>query len=386
MAESLKISAIIVYQNCNKSENQMNLLIFNIGSSTVKYAVFSDLELKLKGIIEKIKDNAGYITAINHISRLLKNKNIKIDAIGHRIVHGGTIRESKVINNRLIKIIEKYSEFAPLHNPPELIGIEYCKKIFNCKQIAVFDTAFFSQLPMKSYIYGLPYKYYLKYGIRRYGFHGISHNYVCIKASEILKKDFKNLKMITCHLGNGCSISAIDNGVCIDTSMGLTPLEGLVMGTRTGDVDVGAVLHLMEKENFSIKELREILNKKSGLLGISGISRDFRTLLKSKNKHAKLALDIFAYRITKYIGAYITALNGADAIVFTGGIGENSPELREMVLQNLEFVGLRLDKSKNYENAEIITRKDSIIISLAIKTNEELMIAKEVTHLINKAS
>lgn len=356
----------------------MNLLIFNIGSSTVKYAVFSDSELKFKGIIENIKTKTGYVNAINKVFSLIKKQNIKIDAIGHRIVHGGKIREPKIIDNKLIKTIKKYSEFAPLHNIPELIGIEQCKKLFKAKQIAVFDTAFFSEMPKKAFIYALPYKYYSKYNIRRYGFHGISHKYVALRASEILNKPLQKLKLITCHLGNGCSISAIKNGICVDTSMGLTPLEGLVMGTRPGDVDIGAILFLIGKERLSINETRNILNKKSGLLGISGINNDVRALLKSKNKNARLAIEIFIYRLVKYIGAYISALNGVDAIIFTGGIGENSAKIREMVLKNFEFMGLKPDKKKNANNEEIITKKNSSMTALAIKTDEELMIAKEV--------
>lgn len=370
----------------------MNLLVFNIGSSTVKYAIFSKcspsgrilptLELKFRGIIENIKNKKGYVNAIDEVFNLIKQKNITIDVIVHRVVHGGPIREPRYIDNKVLSIIKKYSEFAPLHNIPELIGIEQCKKIFDVKQIAVFDTAFFSNIPKKAYIYGLPYRYYSKYGIRRYGFHGISHKYVALKSAEILNKPLKKLKLITCHLGNGCSISAIKSGICIDTSMGFTPLEGLVMGTRAGDIDIGAVFFLMEKEKLSIKQTREILNKKSGMLGISGITNDFRELIKSKNQRAKLAMDMFAYRITKYIGAYISALNGVDAIIFTGGIGENSPKIRADVLSNFKFLGLRLDRKSNEKNKRIITKKGSKIIAMVIKTDEEVMMAKEVISLI----
>ncbi|MEK6808309.1 MAG: acetate/propionate family kinase [Nanoarchaeota archaeon] len=368
----------------------MNILTLNIGSSTVKYAVFSSAlhlkeeKLRFKGIIDKIKNNSGYIKAINEIVRIIRKNEIKIDIIGHRIVHGGQIRESCLINTKIERIIKKYSEFAPLHNPPELIGIKECKRIFRVKQVAVFDTAFFSELPERSFLYALPYKYYEKHSIRKYGFHGISHKYCSIRASEILKKELKKLKLITCHLGNGCSISAIKYGKCIDTSMGLTPLEGLVMGTRTGDIDVGTVLYLMKKEHLGLERMNRILNKESGLLGISGISNDFRVLLNTKKQRARLAIDVFTYRLVKYIGAYISALQGADAIVFTGGIGENSSEIRELVLNNFEFNGLKLDKNLNQKNAEKITKKDSKISALAIKTDEERCIAKDVIEGLNK--
>jgi len=362
----------------------MNTLILNVGSSSIKYSVFSGEKFLLGGNIPDIHEKSEYSLGIHAILNIIKKNNLKIHAIGHRIVHGGTTRKSKIISSSVLKTIKEYSEFAPVHNIPELIAVEECTKLFRVKQVAVFDTAFHSQIPEKAFIYGIPYKYYSKHGIRKYGFHGISYQYSSEKASQILKKPLKKLSMIICHLGHGCSICAIKNGKSIDTSMGLTPLEGLIMTNRSGDIDAGLILHIMKKEKLSPEQMEKILNKKSGLLGISGISDDMRVLLKSKNKRAKLAIDVFAYRIAKYIGSYITALNGADAIVFTGGIGENSAPVREKVLSYFNFLGLKIDNKKNKANASIITKSSSKIKALAVPTNEELMIAKEVLRLCKK--
>ncbi len=360
----------------------MPILTLNIGSSSVKYAVFSELELTLKGNIQNIKTKSAYKNAIKKIYNIIKSKKIVITAIAHRIVHGGKLRESKIINGKVQKTIKQYSKFAPIHNIPELLGITECKKLFKVKQVAVFDTAFHSDIPEKAFLYGIPYRYCQKQGIRRYGFHGISYQYVLEKIKKITKKDIKKLKIIICHLGHGCSICAIGKGKSIDTSTGLTPMEGLMMTARSGDIDSGIILYIMQKEKLSPKQMEEILNKKSGLLGLSGITDNVEKLLKSKSKKAKLALEVFTYRITKYIGSYIAALKGINIIAFTGGIGENSPKIREQILNNFKFMELKLDKSKNSQNKEIITKPGSKITAMAVKTDEELMMAREVLRII----
>ncbi|MBU3941841.1 MAG: acetate kinase, partial [Nanoarchaeota archaeon] len=291
-----------------------------------------------------------------------------------------------IINNEVMKKIDELSNLAPLHNPANLAGMKVCKELLpKIKQVAVFDTGFHSNMPEKAFIYGIPYAYYKKYGIRRYGFHGTSHKYISRKAAEILNNDYKKLKIISCHLGNGSSIAAIKNGKSIDTSMGFTPLEGVVMGTRSGDIDPAVILFLMKKEKLSVKEIDDILNKKSGLLGISGISPDVRVLWASEkkgNKRAGLTLDILGYRVAKYIGAYAAAMNGVDAIVFTAGIGENAYYLRERILKNFEYLGLRIDKTRNKNNETIISADNSKIKVLVIPTNEELQIARETFELV----
>lgn len=356
----------------------MLILVINSGSSSIKYQLFDIKNKKsiAKGKIERIGEVSSKIK--NHeqaINLILKNlthpkqgviKSVKeISAVGHRVVHGGEeISRPALINKKIIKIIEKYSELAPLHNPPALLGIRGTIKILaGIRQVAVFDTAFHQTMLPKAYLYALPLNLYKKYGIRRYGFHGTSHHYVALKAAEILKKPFNKLKLITCHLGNGCSITAIKNGKSIDTSMGFTPLEGVVMGTRSGDIDPAIVFYLMEKEGLSYKAVSELLNKKSGLLGLSGISNDMRDIVplaKKGNTRANLAFDIFIYRLIKYIGAYIIALGGADAIVLTAGISENQPEVKNQI-------------SKYIKEAWGKTK----IPILVIPTNEELMIAQQ---------
>jgi acetate kinase len=361
----------------------MLILVINSGSSSIKYQLFDIRNKKsiAKGKIERIGEVNSKIK--NHeqaINLILKNlthpkqgviKSVKeISAVGHRVVHGGEeISKPVVINKRIIKIIRKYSELAPLHNPPALLGIKGTIKILShIPQVAVFDTAFHQTIPPKAYLYALPINLYRKYGIRRYGFHGTSHNYVCLKATEILKKPLSKLKLITCHLGNGCSITAVKNGKSVDTSMGFTPLEGLVMGTRSGDIDPAIVFYLMEKENLSYKEVSELLNKKSGLLGLSGISNDMRdiiSLVKKRDLRANLALEVFIYRLVKYIGAYILALSGVDAIVLTAGIGENQPEIKQQI--------------RKYIKAAL---KHTRVPILIIPTNEELMIAQQTYEMI----
>lgn len=374
----------------------MNILVINCGSSSVKFQFFENIKTCLmKGIIERIGQSGSvlkyqgqnskthtcklhvdnYEQAIKYIAEtitcpqtgVIKQKN-EIAAIGHRVVHGAEeFQESVLISERVLTKIRQCFKLAPLHNPPAYFGIKAACKIFpGIKQVAVFDTAFHQTMPDFTYLYALPYKYYQKYRIRRYGFHGTSHCYVAQRASQILKKPLNKLKLITAHLGNGCSITAIDKGKVLDTSMGFTPLEGLVMGTRCGDIDASIVLYLMGRDNLSLEDCGDILNKKSGLLGISGRSPDMRDIIKyaRKNDHrANLAWKIFVYRIKKYIGAYIAAMNGVDAIVFTAGIGENSPALLKIVSKELSFL---------LKNAKV----------LVIPTNEELLIAQETYKLV----
>ena len=392
----------------------MKILVLNSGSSSLKFQLFEIKEKEyvlIKGIVDgigldnsfikyEIKGNAKKINKKikNHKAALkdvldiiLNNKIISslsdIKAIGHRAVHGGEeFKKTVLINDKVMKKIDELSELAPLHNPANLTGMRVCKELLpNVKQVAVFDTEFHSNMPEKAFVYGIPYKYYKGDGIRRYGFHGTSHKYVSKKAAEILGKNYDKLKIITCHLGNGSSIAAVQNGKRIDTSMGFTPLEGVIMGTRCGDIDPAIIFFLMKKEKLSVKEVDNILNKKSGLLGISGISPDVRVLWddeKKENKRAHLALDVLAYRIVKYIGSYISVLNGVDAIVFTAGIGENAYYLRERILKNFEYIGLKIDKTKNKNNELIISSDNSKIKALVIPTNEELQIARETFELV----
>ncbi len=359
----------------------MLILVINSGSSSIKYQLF-DIKRKksiAKGKIERIGESGSKIK--NHeqalkliLENLTRPKNgvissvKEISAIGHRVVHGGEeITKPALINKKLIKIVERYNELAPLHNPPALLGIKGSRKILQgIPQVAIFDTAFHQSLLPKAYLYALPINLYRKYGIRRYGFHGTSHHYVALKAAEILKKPVNKLKLITCHLGNGCSITAVKNGKSVDTSMGFTPLEGLVMGTRSGDIDPAIVFYLMEKEGLSYKQASDLLNKKSGLLGISGISNDMRDIIpcaRRGNVRAKLALDIFIYRLIKYIGAYILALGGADAIILTAGISENQPEVKKQI-------------------SKYIKKWPGKIPVLVIPTNEELMIAQQTYEIV----
>ncbi len=392
----------------------MKILVLNSGSSSLKFQLFEIKEKEdvlIKGIADGIglKDSFILYEIKNKIKRIKKkiknhrealkdvldiilaediiNSFNEIKAIGHRAVHGGEdFKEPVIVNDKVMKKIDELSSLAPLHNPANLIGMKVCKELLSkIKQVAVFDTGFHSSMHEKAFIYGIPYTYYKKYGIRRYGFHGTSHHYVSKKAAEILNKDYKKLKIISCHLGNGSSIAAVMNGKSIDTSMGFTPLEGVVMGTRCGDIDSAVILFLMKKEKLSVKEIDDILNKKSGLLGISGISPDVRVLWASEkkgNKRAGLTLDILGYRIAKYIGAYAAAMNGVDAIVFTAGIGENAFYVRERILKQFEYIGLKLDKKKNQNNETIITTDDSKVKAMVIPTNEELQIARETFELV----
>ncbi|MFA5272501.1 MAG: acetate kinase [Candidatus Omnitrophota bacterium] len=351
----------------------MKILVINCGSSSIKYKLFKFPKKRLisKGLIEKIGEADSPIQTHSQgvkliFERLISEKIVKdiheISVIGHRVVHGGeTFKKPIVIDERVIEKIKECSMLAPLHNPANLAGILGCKEMLpKIKQIAVFDTAYHQTILEHVYLYAIPMEYYRKYGVRKYGFHGTSHQFVAEHAAQILKKPLNKLKIITCHLGNGCSITAIDKGRVVDTSMGFTPLEGLIMGTRSGDIDVAAVFYIMEKEKISITHMDEILNRKSGLLGVSGISNDVRTLkekAKKGNEAAKVALSMFMYRIKKYIGAYYLILGGADAICFTAGIGENNPDIIN------EF---RKDIRKIAKNQTKV---------LVVSTDEELMIA-----------
>ncbi|MCX5701836.1 MAG: acetate kinase [Candidatus Omnitrophica bacterium] len=349
----------------------MKVLVINSGSSSIKYKLFDmpKEHLVSKGLIEQIGEKGSRIrshyTGLEAILRRINH----VTVVGHRVVHGAErFQRPVLINESVIQKIKQCCPLAPLHNPANLAGILACKKLLpGIKQVAVFDTAFHQTLPDYAYIYGLPYKYYKRFGIRKYGFHGTSHEYVAHEASRILKKPFNKLKIITCHLGNGCSITAIDKGLSIDTSMGLTPLEGLIMGTRSGDIDPALVTFIMRKEKLNIAQIDNILNKSSGLMGISGISNDMRVLesrAKMQDKRAKLAIDIFIYRIKKYIGAYTTIMSGCDVLVFTAGIGEHQKRVREKICQGL-FSHLKKEPKV-----------------LVIPTDEELMIARQAYKLI----
>lgn len=370
------------------------ILVLNCGSSSIKYKLFEDEKVLYSGLIEKIGEKGSKIKSheqgIKLMFKELTNsgkikKLTEITAVGHRVVHGGNFSKSCVIDKRVIGFIKKYSSVAPLHNPVNLKGIVETKKILpKIIHVAIFDTAFHQSMPEFAYIYGLPYKFYKKDKIRRYGFHGISHQYVALRASKILKKRFNDLNLITCHLGAGCSITAIRKGKVVDTSMGFTPLEGLVMGTRTGDIDPGILIYLVEKKNMTFRGINNLLNKKSGLTGISGLGKDMRLIIKNYrkgNKRCKLALEIFCYRIKKYIGAYAAALGKVDAIVFTAGIGEHVPLVREWSA-NIKCLGIKIDKKNKKVKERIISLPDSKIKVIVIPTDEEKMIAMETRKIV----
>lgn len=398
----------------------MNVLIINCGSSSLKYQVInSDTEDVLaKGLCERIgidgrlvyqpagKDKITTETsmpthkqAIQLVLEALIDKDHgvlksldEIQAVGHRVVHGGEkFAKSCILTEEVLKAIEECNDLAPLHNPANLIGINACKEIMpNIPMVAVFDTAFHQTMPSKAYIYGLPYEYYEKYAVRKYGFHGTSHSYVSQKAAEFLKKPYDNLKTIVCHLGNGASISAVLNGKSVDTSMGLTPLEGLIMGTRSGDIDPSIVEFIAKKENLSLEEVMNVLNKKSGLLGLTkGMSSDFRDLrsaAQAGDAQANLALDAFYYRIAKTVGSYVAAMNGVDDIVFTAGIGENASLVREKVCEYFGYLGVKINQEQNekFEDEMEISTPDSKVKVLVIATNEELAICRETVALVRK--
>lgn len=395
----------------------MNVLVINCGSSSLKYQLIeSETENVLaSGLCERIKidgsftykrpgkDKIKFDTPMPDHTAAIKvvldqltdaeNGVIKsmdeINAVGHRIVHGGEkFSSSVVLTDEVIKAIEECCELAPLHNPANLVGITACKELMpNVPMVGVFDTAFHQTMPEKAYLYGLPYEYYTKYGVRRYGFHGTSHSYVSKRAAEVLGKDVNDMKIIVCHLGNGSSVCAVDHGKSVDTSMGFTPLEGLVMGTRSGDIDPAIMEYVAQKENLSLSEMTNILNKKSGVLGLSQVSSDFRDLDDARdagNKQAALTLDIFRYRVAKYVGSYAAAMGGVDAIVFTAGLGENDPLTREDVCSYLGFMGVEFDKEANNFRGEerVISKPESKVKVLCIPTNEELMIARDTVALL----
>ena len=315
----------------------------------------------------------------------------EIDAVGHRVVHGGErFTDSVLISDDVLNGIEACAEIAPLHNPPNLYGIKACMRLmYNTPQVAVFDTAFHQTMPKVAYLYGLPYEMYVKYGLRRYGFHGTSHKYVAQQAAEMMGEHMSDLRFITCHLGNGASIAAIKYGKSIDTSMGYTPLEGLVMGTRSGEIDPAIIPFLMEKENMNAQQIDDYLNRRSGILGISGLSSDFRDLESAANRgdeRSQLAIDIFAYKVKKYIGGYVAAMGGVDAIIFTAGLGENSPFMRDKICNGLEYLGTRIDPELNNlrgKQMEISIKRARVKI-FVIPTNEELVIARDTLNICRR--
>lgn len=396
----------------------MNVLVINCGSSSLKYQLINmeNETVLAKGLAERIglegsvlghrpegKDKVvierpmpDHKAAIKLVLEALTNEEYgvikdmnEISAVGHRVVHGGEkYSESVLIDEDVLKTLEEVSHLAPLHNPPNLTGIYACKELMpNTPMVAVFDTAFHQRMPKHAYMYALPYELYEKHGIRRYGFHGTSHRYVSKIAADMLGKDLKDCKIITCHLGNGASVAAVDGGKSVDTTMGFTPLEGLMMGTRSGDMDPAIVTFLQEAENVSAKDVNNIMNKKSGVLGISGVSSDFRDVedaAANGNERAQLALDMFYYRVKKYIGAYAAAMGGVDAIVFTAGLGENSPECRFFVCQGLEFLGVKIDEAKNKVRGKLteVSAEDSKVKVFLVPTNEELMIARDTKDIV----
>lgn len=395
----------------------MKVLVLNCGSSSVKYQ-FIDTEKKLalaKGLVDRIGMAGAVLShqrydgdqikisgeildhqiAIEYVLAVLLSKNHgviddkkDIEAVGHRVVHGGeTFSGSVLITDEVIKALQDNIELAPLHNPPNIKGIQAATRILpGTPQVGVFDTAFHSHMPPKAYLYGIPYELYRKYKIRRYGFHGTSHLYVSKRAAELMGRKYEELKIITAHLGNGCSMAAVDRGVSVDTTMGFTPLEGLLMGTRSGDLDPQVILYIMGKEGLSLNEAATMLNKHSGLIGISGESSDMREILaavKDQHQRAKHAFDIFCYRIKKYVGAYASAMGGVDALVFTGGIGENSYEVREEVCRDLEFMGIHLDHLRNQNKEELISSDSSKVKVFRIPTNEELVIAMDTAEIVS---
>lgn len=395
----------------------MNVLVINCGSSSLKYQLInSDTEAVLaKGLCERIGIDgrlvyqlAGHDKEITEAPMPTHKEGIQmvldalvnpktgavkslseIDAVGHRVVHGGEkFSQSVVLNEEVLAKVEECNELAPLHNPANLIGIRVCQELMpGVPMVGVFDTAFHQTMPQKAYLYGLPYEYYEKYKVRRYGFHGTSHSFVSKRLAEFLNLDYNNSRLIVAHLGNGASISAVLDGKCVDTSMGLTPLEGLVMGTRSGDIDPAIMEFIAKKENLDIDGIMDVLNKKSGVEGLSGVSSDFRDLeaaYHEGNPRAIAACEVFAYRVAKYIGAYVAAMNGVDAIAFTAGIGENTSFIREKILAYFGYLGITMDKEANMVRGEdkIISTPDSKVTVCIIPTNEELAIARETVALV----
>ncbi len=397
----------------------MNVLVLNCGSSSVKYQLIEVNAQKwlAKGSVERIGMSGAtlknirhdgdditiageivdHIVAIEYILAVLLSRNhgvindkSDIHAIGHRVVHGGeTFSSSVLITDEVIKSIRDNFEIAPLHNPHNLRGINACQvNLPGTPQVGVFDTAFHQKMPRKAFLYGLPYSLYSQYRIRRYGFHGASHRYVSERAAAILGKDIKDLKLVTCHLGNGCSMAAINDGISVDTTMGFTPLEGLLMGTRSGDIDPSIILYIMGKEGITLAEANTLLNKHSGLQGISGVSSDMREIIqemKNGDKKAKYAFDVFCYRVKKYIGGYAAAMGGLDAVIFTGGIGENSSDVRKECCADMSYFGIAVDDASNEskEKEKLISTADSRTKVFVIPTNEELVIALDTKAIVD---
>ena len=399
----------------------MKVLVINCGSSSLKYQLIdmATEESLAQGLVERIgiegsvltqkvegrekyivkevmKDHKDAIKLV--LAALVDAENgvissmDEINAVGHRVVHGGEkYNKSVVINEEVKNYIEECFKLAPLHNPANMIGIKACEELMpNTPMVAVFDTAFHGTMPEEAYLYALPYELYEKHGVRKYGFHGTSHKYVSQKVAEVMGRDAKDLKVITCHLGNGASVCAVKNGESVETSMGFTPLEGLAMGTRSGNIDPAIVTFLMKEEGLTSDQVTDLLNKKSGVLGISGISSDFRDIedaaYKENVHRAQLALNIFHYKVRTTIGAYAAAMGGVDAIVFTAGVGENGPETREEILKGLEFLGVKCDTQANKVRGKVreISTPDSTVKAFIIPTNEELMIARDTLELISK--
>ena len=398
----------------------MNILVLNCGSSSVKYKLINvdDKKTLAEGGVEKIGIPGSFLKfrlpdgskkvidevipdhrkAIMDILNILTDPTYgcissfkEIDAVGHRVVHGGEkFNKSVLINDEVIEKIKECYDVAPLHNPVNMAGIDAITEIMpGVPQVAVFDTAFHQTMPAEAYMYALPYELYTKYSVRRFGFHGTSHRYVARRVCDFLGVPYENQRIITCHIGNGGSITAVKDGKSIDTSMGLTPVEGLMMGTRVGDVDPGALTFIMDKEHLDTKQLSNLINKKSGVLGISGISSDMRDIdaaIAEGNERAKLALDMYIYRIIKYIGAYTAVLNGVDIIVFTGGVGENQQPLRKAVCEHLSYLGVKIDDAVNASSRgeeKVISAADSKVKVVVIPTDEELMIARDTEAIVN---
>ncbi len=401
----------------------MKILVINCGSSSVKYQLIdTETEIALaKGMVSRIGMSASVLThkphdrpevkvsgeildhivAIEYVVTMLLSENhgvikdrSEIEAIGHRVVHGGEkFTDSVLITPELMSELRNLIELAPLHNPHNIRGINACHKTLpGVPMVAVFDTAFHHRMPSFAYIYGLPYVMYKRYGIRRYGFHGTSHQYVSERAERMLGKSIKDLKLITCHLGNGASVTAIDGGVSVDTSMGFTPLEGLMMGTRSGDLDPAIILHIMAREELTLHEANTLLNKHSGLAGISGVSSDMREIIESAHQNhsnATLALRAYCYRLKKYIASYIGVMGGLDGLIFTAGVGENSPDVRELSCESLSFLGIKIDPAKNAQavGKEMdISADDATVRTLVVPTNEELVIARDTMRIVQAAA
>ena len=399
----------------------MNVLVVNCGSSSLKFQLInSDTEaVAAKGLCERIGLDGRLVyqptggekeiteapmpthteaiqmvldALVNPKTGVLKSLD-EVEAIGHRVLHGGSkITQSVIINDEVISVIDECCDLGPLHNPANLMGIRACMKVMPGKpNVAVFDTAFHQTMPPKAYRYAIPTKYYEKYAVRKYGFHGTSHSFVSKETIKYLGLDRDNSKVIVCHLGNGASISAVENGKCVDTSMGLTPLEGLIMGTRSGDLDPAVLEFVCKKENIDVKEMVRILNKESGVMALSnGLSSDFRDLeeaMDNGNEAAKLAIDAFCYRVAKYVGSYVAAMNGVDAIAFTGGIGENADVVRAKVLSYLGYLGIKMDPEMNKKRGEnfVLSTEDSKVKVAVIPTNEELAICRETVELVTAA-